>query len=147
LIFDSTRSDVLADALQGAINDGTFNPFGTALTGESPNDPAVIASLRANNEREVDAELFTLDGVISGEFGELPGGAIGVAVGGQYRKNSRRSDANDLSNANAFFFTIGQGDSDASQDVVAGFVETILPVTDRIEIQGALRYEDIEGAL
>ena len=52
--FDSTRSDVLADALQGAINDGTFNPFGTALTGESPNDPAVIASLRANNEREVD---------------------------------------------------------------------------------------------
>ena len=143
--FDSTRSDVLADALQGAINDGTFNPFGTALTGESPNDPAVIASLRANNEREVDAELFTLDGVISGEFGELSGGAIGVAVGGQYRKNSRRSDANDLSNANAFFFTIGQGDSDASQDVVAGFVETILPVTDRIEIQGALRYEDIEG--
>ena len=143
--FDSTRSDVLADALQGAINDGTFNPFGTALTGESPNDPAVIASLRANNEREVDAELFTLDGVISGEFGELDGGAIGVAVGGQYRKNSRRSDANDLSNANAFFFTIGQGDSDASQDVVAGFVETILPIAEQIEIQGALRYEDIEG--
>ena len=40
-----TRSDVLADALQGAINDGTFNPFGTALTGESPNDPAVICLL------------------------------------------------------------------------------------------------------
>ena len=143
--LDSTRSDVLADALQGAIDDGTFNPFGSALTGAAPNDPAVIDSLRANNERAVDAELFTVDAVVSGEFGALPGGPIGVAVGGQYRKNSRESDSNDLSNANAFFFTIGQGDSDASQDVVAAFVEAIIPVTDRIEIQGALRYEDISG--
>ena len=143
--LDSTRSDVLADVFQGAINDGTFNPFGSALTGAAPNDPAVIASFRANNEREVDAELFTLDGVISGEFGSLPGGSIGVAVGGQYRKNSRRSDSNDLSNAGAFFFTVGQGDSDASQDVVAAFVETIVPVSENIEIQGALRYEDVDG--
>lgn len=145
--LDSTRSDVLADALQGAINDGTFNPFGSALTGAAPNDPAVIDSFRANNEREVDAELFTLDGVVSGQFDNLNlgGGPIGVAVGGQYRKNSRKSDSNDLSNANAFFFTVGQGDSDASQDVVAAFVETILPITENIEIQGALRYEDIEG--
>ena len=143
--LDSTRSDVLADALQGAINDGTFNPFGSALTGGSPNDPAVIESLRANNEREVDAELFTLDGVISGEIGQFHGGPIGVAVGAQYRRNSRVSDSNDLSNANAFFFTIGQGDSDASQDVVAAFVETIIPLSDTIEIQGALRYEDVSG--
>lgn len=143
--LDSTRNDVLADPLQDAINNGTFNPFGTAINGVAPNDPALIESLRANNERAVDSELFTLDGVVSGEFSELAGGAIGVAVGAQYRTNSRSSDSNDLSNAGAFFFTVGQSDSEGSQDVTAVFAEVALPFTEWLEVQGAIRYEDVEG--
>ncbi|WP_170163793.1 TonB-dependent receptor plug domain-containing protein [Eilatimonas milleporae] len=140
--FSSGRNDVLAAELQEAINTGAFNPFGTALNGVAPNDPAVIDSFRANNEFVVKSNLVTVDGVVSGDIFELPAGSVGLAFGGQYRYSDRNLDANDLSNARAFFFTIGTPDFSGDLTAFSFFAETAIPVAEWMEIQAALRYEN-----
>jgi len=107
-----------------------------------------------------------IDMVLSGETGiTLPGGAVGFAIGGQYRKNSyaRRYGATgnlDIFpcpgtplNPNAtcspqtgslgFLGTNRDGNSDS--DVYAAFAELQLPITDAFNVQLAARYENYGG--
>lgn len=104
------------------------------------------------------------DAVISGRTGiNLPGGEIGFAIGGQYRYlNYDYDPLNDNSNAqvtpcptpgqtNCAFRTgpfIFQGQTvpaRLSENVYAAFAELSIPLTDRIDAQAAIRYEDYGG--
>ena len=144
--FTSTsRSDVLFDELQAAINSGAFNPFATALNGVAPNDPAVIESFRADLVEDVESSVFTLDGVLTRDLFEMAGGTVGLALGAQYRANDRTVDRNDLANAERFFFLVGGPDTDGDIGAYAAFAEIALPVTDWMEIQAALRYESYDN--
>lgn len=145
--LNSSRSDLLADELQAAIDSGAFNPFGTALNGVAPNSQDVIDGFRANFDTNVDSTMFVVDSVVSGDVLELPAGPLGLALGFQYRDNSREFDPNDLANNNRFFFLIGAPDSEGNQSAYSFFAETSVPVADWIELQAALRFEDYGGAI
>lgn len=109
-------------------------------------------------------DLFVVDLVFNGELGiELPGGQIGWAAGGQYRttdfQSTLRSPFQDVrvtpcpvpgtSNctlATGPYIFLGQGTPQQLEDsVYAFFAETNLPITDSLNAQAAIRYEDYGG--
>ena len=106
--------------------------------------------------------------VLSGQTGiNLPGGEIGFAIGGQYRKNTYQRRYNDVSNldvypcpgtplnpaatcaqqtgALGFLGTNRNGDSQG--DVRAAFAELQLPILDQLNVQLTARYEDYGGSV
>ena len=106
------------------------------------------------------------DLVLSGQSGiMLPGGEVGFAVGGQYRKNEYSRAYSIISNldytpcpgtplnpaatcnpqtgAAGFLGTNRNGET--TGDVWAAFAELQLPITDAIDAQLAIRFEDYGG--
>lgn len=114
---------------------------------------------------EQNQSLFVIDGVLNGELPmwELPGGAIGWAFGGQYRRiDYDTSVDNPLTNSEITpcptpgdnscalktgpFIFLGQFINQRLDDsVYAAFAELALPITDSLEAQVAVRYEDYGG--
>ena len=122
-----------------------FNPFGSALTGTGTvNSPALISDLLGNLTADAENELFTADVVINGEFGNLPGGTVGVAFGAQLRSDELTYDYDDDSNRDNFLFLTGNPDFSADRDVTALFVEFALPLSPTLDLQLAARYEDYD---
>ncbi len=92
----------------------------------------------ANSRGETTVNSVDLKG--STEFGQLAGGAIGIAAGGEYRRESIEmvSDAN-LAAGNY----VGRGASSAtgSRNVASLFTEANLPVLKSVNIEAAVRYD------
>lgn len=112
-----------------------------------------------------DQSLLVVDGVINGEIDgfSLPGGNVGWAVGGQYRKIDYQTRVdNPLTNADITpcpvpgdtsctlktgpFIFLGQFiNQNLKDDVYSAFMELAVPVLDSLTFQLALRYEDYGG--
>ncbi|MEM6641130.1 MAG: TonB-dependent receptor, partial [Pseudomonadota bacterium] len=146
--------DYDVDLYQAAIDNGTWNPFGTAIanpTGVSPIDGTSVFgnttealnsfALSINDRGEVTQDVAEL--ILSGETGvELGNGNVAMAVGAQYRDmsfenipDSRRQNGTNARNEIEGIVT-------GTQDATALFAEAILPFSERFEMQLALRYED-----
>ncbi|MEE4281798.1 MAG: TonB-dependent receptor [Pseudomonadales bacterium] len=140
-----------------------FNPFGNSILEPDVvvadgngnlhtlgNDAAYTNTLFGEGVVEAESRLTVLDAVLSSTslFGwELNGGGVGFAIGAQYRKEEQRVGGNELATDSSFPFaytgpTIPYS---ASQEIYAIFAEVALPLTDNLELQGALRYEDYGG--
>lgn len=125
-----------------------FNPFGSALTGTgSRNSAAMFDYLLGDFSFDATNELSTLDGFVTGQFGELAGGAAGIAVGAQLRDEQLSYDFDENSNRNNFLFVVGNPDFSGGRDIAAVFVELSLPLTETLELQVAGRYEDYGGGV
>ena len=106
----------------------------------SQNSAAVRDQMRINFPRVAESELTFIDTKVSREFGNLPGGPIGVAAGIEYRReelNDRpdpRAQAGDI---------LGQGitATDGSRNNLALFTEFALPLLKNLEAQAAVRYD------
>ncbi len=112
-----------------------------------------------------DQSLLVVDAVANGEIPgfELPGGSIGWAFGGQYRKTDYQTrDNNDFVDANITpcpvvgdtscalptgpFIFLGQFiDQELDDSVYAAFGELAIPILDTLDAQIAVRYEDYGG--
>ncbi|WP_036767019.1 TonB-dependent receptor domain-containing protein [Parvularcula oceani] len=111
-------------------------------------------------------ELFVLDGVVSGPVGfELPGGEARFGAGAQYREQNFETiygENNNLANfpcpsssinpnatceaqTGALAFLGTNANAEGSVEVWAVFGELQLPITDRLNVQLAARYEDYGG--
>jgi iron complex outermembrane receptor protein len=121
-----------------------FNPFSSSFN-TSPNSQNVIDSFTGRQEIDSESNLEVAEGFLSTELFEMPGGAAGVAVGVQYRNQDLNQDYDALSNQDSFSFVIGNPDVTGNQDVIAIFGELALPVSDTLDVQIALRYEDYGG--
>ncbi|WP_293751570.1 TonB-dependent receptor [uncultured Paraglaciecola sp.] len=135
------------DPIAGVAGEGAceyFNPFATQFT-TSPNSQNVIDSFTARQSIDSKSNLEVAEAFLSTELFEMDGGAAGIAVGVQYRYQDLFQDHDSLSNQDKFAFVIGNPDIGGEQDVVAFFGELALPVSDTIDIQLALRYEDYGG--
>ncbi|MEM7502774.1 MAG: TonB-dependent receptor [Pseudomonadota bacterium] len=152
-----TRSqprDYDVDLYQQAIDDGNWNPFGTAIatpTGVSPKDGVSnfgnseddlgLFALTINDRGEVTQDVAEV--ILSGDTGwDLGAGSVLVAVGAQYRDmtyenipDSRRQNGTNARNE-------VEGIVTGEQDASAFFAEAIVPFFDNFEMQFALRYED-----
>lgn len=157
---------------------GFYNPFANAI----PNNPALGLTNPGHNPAfantaEIkdwmierwdviqDQSLLVVDAVVNGEIEafSLPGGNIGWAAGGQFRKIDYQTRVdNPLTNSEITpcpipgdntcaqktgpFIFLGQFiNQNLKDDVYAGFIELAVPVLDSLNFQIALRYEDYGG--
>lgn len=141
-----------------------FNPFGSSILLPDQvvadgngnlhtlgNDAAAVASMEGKGVTSSETALTVIDAVFSTDslFGwELAGGGVGFAVGTQYRKEEYETTGNALATDPTFPFAFtGPGiPFDADQDIYAVFAEFALPITDDLEAQLAIRYEDYGGS-
>jgi iron complex outermembrane receptor protein len=114
------------------------------------------------------SRLFVGEAILNGKTNiTLPGGDIAWAAGVQYRRTYFKSDYNDISNAlinpcvntpdygvtnctgsvrNGPFMFLGVNTpADKQSDVMAGFGELSVPITETVQMQLAARYEDYGG--
>ncbi|HEY5569369.1 MAG TPA: TonB-dependent receptor, partial [Gammaproteobacteria bacterium] len=139
----------------GSVNPGPgvgncqyFNPFGTALTGAgTQNSAALFEDLFGDFTQAADSELLTIDGVVTGQLGDLGGGPTGIAIGLQLRNEDIAYDYDANSNAGNFLFFAANPDFAGDRDVRAVFTELALPLSDTLDLQLAVRYEDYGGGI
>ena len=122
-----------------------FNPFSTRF-GNNPafqNDPAVEQFMRSTNDLDQTSSLLTFDAVFTRDLWETSAGTVQSAFGLQYREDTLEVKRNpEALIPNNFVFVGGGVEIDERQDVYALFGEVVIPVSDTLEAQLALRYED-----
>lgn len=155
--FNPFSNAVQSNAITGQTNPG-FNP---ALA----NNPEVIRWFFPQVSTKQTTRMVVADAVLNGTTGiELAGGSVGWAAGAQWRRDmfdSQYSGLNDI-NVNPCIDTpvngttscavrngplvfLGTGEEqELSRNVWAAFAELAVPVTDAIQLQLAVRYEDYE---
>ena len=129
----------LPNTLQPPTPVTTGGPY--SLDRPSTNSAALRASMFGNDTRTSKSELKSIDTRATTEFGSLPGGPIGVALGIEYRDESIESIPSDLVKAGG---VLGRGSTfvDGSRTNLSMFGELALPITKQLEGQLALRYDD-----
>jgi len=148
---------------------GQANPFyagpATSDLTSNTNDPELIRYLFANTGTRQREQQVVVDGSISGGTGlDLGGGEIAIGIGAQYRSSNftsrpRNDEGLNFNDRDLFPCAIPgqtncavrtgpyvfQGQSNrvaVSQDVYAVFGEIQVPITERLQVTGALRFED-----
>ncbi len=107
------------------------------------NSAAMYQALLSNQSREGDSKQYGADFKVSREFGQLAGGAMGVAFGGEVRRES----------ANLPQWS-GQGDFTGlsltsyggQRTVSAAYSELLLPVLKQLELNAAVRFDHYSDA-
>lgn len=146
---------------------GLENPF---YVPGAENTAELVGWLQIPNGTSEQEKQFVIDAVLSGDTGiQLGGGPIAFAAGFQYRdtgftsrplsaesnldlnpcfiEGDRSCVGTTTEGVGSFIFLGGSRPFDLSQNVYAFFGEVRLPVTDRLEVQGAIRFEDYGGAV
>ncbi|MYA31851.1 MAG: TonB-dependent receptor [Gammaproteobacteria bacterium] len=120
-----------------------FNPFSSNFAAE-PGSP--LANGRELYEFIIgdfiglgDSRLTTVEANVNGDLPVL-GGAY--AVGAQHRKQTLDFRYDTVTRQDGWAFLIGNPNFDADDSVYAVYGEAWLPLTDSLEVTGALRYED-----
>ena len=137
------------DPVNGTAGEGFceyFNPFSTSYT-TSPNSQYVIDSFSADQLIDSQSNLEVIEAFASFDVFDMDGGSAGLAVGMQYRAEELKQDYDKLSNEDSFSFVIGNPDFDDSLSVWAAFAELALPVSEDLDVQIALRFEDYGGTV
>ena len=149
---DQLKSRLLAAfaGVGGPNNNELFNPFDRSSLSQS-----VIDDFTHVTESEKTTDLLVLDAVVSGDLYELPAGTIGFAAGIQARNESFKVDTDDVfeikfdSDGNPIpvdlIFLQGLSHVDADRSSFALFAESVIPVSENIEVKAALRYEKLEN--
>ena len=78
------------DVMQAALNNGTL-PFPDQLDGPSPTDPAVLAAISPTLENNPTSSVKAIDLKVSRDLASLPGGPLGLALGGEVRWEAANS--------------------------------------------------------
>lgn len=155
--FNPFSNAVASNPATGAQNPGYVSA--------NANSDALNAWLFDDVLQEAQSDYWVVDAVVNGATGlELAGGEVEYAVGGQYRGLDYAYDPlNDNSNAlitpcptpgdmdcayptGPFIFQGQTVPSRLSEDVYAAFAELSLPLTEDINVQAAIRFEDYGGA-
>lgn len=155
-LFFNPFSNGIAVSASNGVSNPNFKP-------ELANSQEVLDYVSGVRTSQKATELFVLDGLVSGDLAyELDGGSVAFALGGQYRKESFSNEVNDIGNlainpcpefgqtdcanpTGVFHFRSGELNQDSSQDIYALFGELALPVSDDLNMQVALRYENYGG--
>ena len=142
--LDCTASNPFLTANGATIpGDGTFfNPFSSALLGSPGSNASLLEYVTEFAVSDRNANLFVAEGFISGDLFELPAGPVGIALGVQYRDQRISATFDDISENDGFAFLIGEQAFAGAQDVYAFFGELAVPLTDWLDLQLALRFED-----
>ncbi len=133
--------NVLKDALSNPASQYFPYYIGTEA---SKNSPALYDALRRTATSHSTTRLTTVDFKASRELPvALPGGNIGLAIGGEHReeKLSNPSLSGSENGSINSSYTAAFGDSKVS----AVYMEALLPVWKTVEVTGAVRYDHYEN--
>ncbi len=144
-----TAPGATAPGIVGLLNSGILNPFSTTLS------DAALAGLEA-----VSAEGTTLyggqyevkqfDASVSGSLFDLPAGAVQVALGADYRRETYSFNGSAAAAANQpEIFNVAFDNVNAltpkHRTVKAVYGELLVPVFDMLEVTAAVRLDDYTG--
>ena len=145
--------------VNNALLDGSWNPFGTALSNPTLVSPKDGRSVAANSDEllrsfwrtardEASTTQAVYDLVFTGEAGRLWDLPIGLAIGAQYRRENLTSfvDSLSASGQGALQSTVTVDPIRGSDRVTSYFAEAVLPVGSDIEVQLAARHERFNDA-
>lgn len=104
------------------------------------NSAATANSLLISSTRWGESELKFVDTKGSTEFGTLPGGPIGLALGAEYREESLQ-DRPDPAGTSGSILGQGETATDGKRDNYAAYAELALPITRQLDAQAAVRYD------
>ena len=101
---------------------------------------SVRNQMRANVKRTAESELTFIDTKASTELWKMSGGSAGLALGGEYREEKLVDSPDPIATQGE---VLGQGitATSAKRDTYAFYAEMSLPITRRLEMQLAGRYD------
>ena len=122
-----------------------YNPF----NGQTDQVDAIDQFVRTDAKRSGESNLYAIDGNISGSWLELPAGAIQVALGAEFRRESvlDRPSAEALSTTLNPEPVLGFSSTaaDAARNQWAVYAEQMIPLAANTELQVALRYDHYDS--
>lgn len=127
-----------------------WNPFASRLIAQpgdpTYNPPELADWMTDQGVERGDSDFYSVEAVITGEFGELGGGPTGIALGVQARQQEIDIFVDSVSKDGGFGFApqVIQ-DWSSSRQTEAVFAELVLFPTQELELDFAARYEDTEG--
>jgi len=104
------------------------------------NSPAVYAALSPEISNKAHTEIAQIDFKATREFGKLPGGPLGVAVGAEFRHEAaelRPTTGTERGN----IIGLGYSAYDGQRNVFAMYGEALAPVWQGVELTGAIRWD------
>lgn len=144
-----TAPGATAPGIVGLLNSGILNPFSLNQSA------AAIAALQSISAEGVTLyggqyETRQFDASISGSLFDLPGGAVQVALGADYRKETYSFNGSAAAVAGQpDIFNVAFDNVNAltpkNRTVKAVYGEVLVPVFDMLELTGAIRLDDYSG--
>lgn len=125
------------------------------ILGQFQASQAALDFVNFDSTRDEFAEQFIVSGFVSGDSSqlfELPGGAIGFSIGGEYRRETSNSDFDDFTQAGNTFLNIIPEFSPPPFEVTEVYGEIRLPLIadvpffNELTVEGAARYSDYNTA-
>jgi iron complex outermembrane receptor protein len=120
-------------ALLSAVQNGTYN-----FVNPSMNTPAVRAALSPPNKKTSTTDLDSLDFKVTHDILQLPGGPLGVALGGEFRYEAQ---ADPQLNPNNTYEGLGVATVNGQRTVGATYFEFGAPVLKQLEFNVSGRYD------
>jgi iron complex outermembrane receptor protein len=105
------------------------------------NSPAVYAALAPTISNDAHTEIAQVDFKATREFGKLPGGPLGVALGFEFRHESAELEPT-AGTERGNIIGLGYSAYDGQRNVTALYGEVLAPVLPGLELTGALRLDD-----
>jgi iron complex outermembrane receptor protein len=138
LLHNSTERQ---EKMRGMINSVTAQAALDKYRFGGVNDPSLLSQISPDALTISNTEVNILDLKGSTEFGKLPGGAVGVAAGAEFRQESIGFIADKNLDAGNF---VGRGSSkaDGKREVASIFAEFNIPVIKSFEISLAGRLDN-----
>ena len=129
--------------------DGDGDPTNDTLTVQQAaqrfqNPVELIQSLAAEIRNQSENEQTVFDVVFAGDLFDIESGSVGLAFGGQYRRDEILSDSDANLNSNNLKFVFGAQDFSGGLTTYAAFVEVFVPITSWAEFTVAGRYENFD---
>lgn len=112
-----------------------LNPFG-------PSAPGVVESLGLTLHRHASVDVWLQDLHANGHFGRLPAGEIGLAVGGEHRRETARDRPDPLAAGGGVVALGGSTGLRGDREVTAAYLELSIPLARNLEAQVAGRHEN-----
>lgn len=132
-----------------------FNPFGNNMydragnrtTGHDltlVNPPELYAWLQGKASSDTDYSQRVIDLVLNGDIADLPAGPVGLAVGFQRRRDNAGVLIDSSLSSDNLDFVFGATQWESSLTTIAYFAELGVPITENLQLNLALRYEDFD---
>jgi iron complex outermembrane receptor protein len=136
----------------GQSGDLLYNPFDPLAA-----DNLLIRDWAATAfQSKTSTSLIVWDGVINGEWFDMPTGTASFAVGAQVRHETYKVDPDEVSTlrydaqnnptSNDFLFLGGVNIIDESRETYALFAESEIPLAEGLDLNAAVRYEVLDTA-